>query len=294
MGLVSFREVQGDSGRDGSAERTEAILDRLAAMVRDHVDLDRVVAVAGSAPSLPEPIAPLWPAAAPAQGRRPRIGVVRDAALWFYYPENLDGLRHAGADLAEVSLLDAGAVRDWPVLDGLYLGGGFPETQAEALSANTAARDRVRSLAEAGMPIYAECGGFMYLCRSLRVDGRDYPMAGVFPVSTELCPQPQGLGYVEAEVEAESPFFPKGFVFRGHEFHYSRCVPALSPCPALPGDPVKDLSFALSLRRGRGMRDGHDGLLYRNTFAAYTHLHAVSVPAWAERFVAAARQYRSS
>ena len=92
------------------------------------------------------------------EGERPVIGVVRDAALWFYYPENLEALVRAGASLAYVSLLDDAP---WPELDGLYLGGGFPETQAAALSSNAATRDRVRALSKAGLPIYAECGGFM-------------------------------------------------------------------------------------------------------------------------------------
>jgi cobyrinic acid a,c-diamide synthase len=317
MGLISFREFRG-AGKEGApgapdadsvASRTDAILDRIAAVIRAHVDLDRVQAIADSAPGLPAPSATLWPAAGFVPGRRPRIGVVRDAALWFYYPENLDALRHCGADIVEVSLLDRPAAPDapeaedpWSGLDGLYLGGGFPETQAEELSANAAARERVRSLAEAGLPIYAECGGFMYLCASLRIDGRDHPMAGVFPVSTELCPQPQGLGYVEAEVVADTPFFPKGFAFKGHEFHYSRCVPALigRPGPEGPAGPAGEsgrnegLEFGLALGRGRGMREGRDGLIFRNTFAAYTHLHAVSVPQWAERFVAAARRFRDS
>ena len=148
MGLISNRE-QGD---------VDAILDRIAAFVGEHVDLPRLHDIARAAPPLPDlPVPPLTPPAIP-EGKRPVIGVVRDAALWFYYPENLEALVRAGASLAYVSLLDDAP---WPELDGLYLGGGFPETQAAALSANAATRNRVRALSKAGLPIYAECGGFM-------------------------------------------------------------------------------------------------------------------------------------
>jgi cobyrinic acid a,c-diamide synthase len=277
MGLVSNRE-------HGAVD---AILDNLAAVIRQHVDLDRLLAIARSAPPLPDaPHVP--PAVAAAAGPAPVIGVVRDAALWFYYPENLEALERAGARLAFVSLLDDAP---WPELDGLYLGGGFPETQVEGLAANTATRSRVKTLAAAGLPIYAECGGFMYLCQGLVMDGRTHPMADVFPVTTTLCARPQGLGYSLARVVRDNPYHPVGTVLRGHEFHYSRCQAALGACsgdaPGLP-DPG---SFALAMERGVGMLHGHDGLLFRNTFAAYTHIHAEGAPHWAGNFVNAARGY---
>jgi cobyrinic acid a,c-diamide synthase len=279
MGLVSDRE-QGD---------VEAILDRIADFVGQHVDLARLLAIARAAPALPDlPVAALTPPPVPAGGR-PVIGVVRDAALWFYYPENLDALTRAGADLVTVSLLDDAP---WPDLDGLYLGGGFPETQAAALAANTAIRDHVRALSLSGLPIYAECGGFMYLCQGLVQGETTYPMAGVFPLTTRLCARPQGLGYSLARVTGDNPFHPVGTLLHGHEFHYSKCLPALGG----GGDPAAGLpdpdSFRLTMERGVGMVNGHDGLLRGNTFAAYTHIHAEGAPHWAPRFVAAAARYK--
>jgi len=269
MGLVSDRE-HGD---------VAAILDRLAALVRENVDVDRLLAIARAAPPLAEPpAAPVEPAVP--EGKRPVIGVVRDAALWFYYPENLEALSRAGATLAFVSLL---ADAPWPVLDGLYLGGGFPETQAGRLSANTAVRERVRALAAAGLPIYAECGGFMYLCQALVHGETTFPMAGVFPLTTTLCSRPQGLGYSLARVTAPNPFHPVGTLLSGHEFHYSRCLGGEVPSPE---------AFCLTMERGVGMAGGRDGLLRGNTFAAYTHIHAAGAPHWAGRFVAAARRFR--
>lgn len=278
MGLLSNREYDGHA----------AILDTVADFVAEGVDLDRLAALARSAPDMAPPVGderPCWPVpdAGRKGGRRPRIGVVRDAALWFYYPENLEALTRAGAELVTVSLFDAAP---WPVLDGLYLGGGFPETLAAALADNAAVRERVRGFSTAGMPIYAECGGFMYLCRELRVGDAVYPMAGVFPLATTLCPRPQGLGYCRAVVRRENPFHPVGFELPGHEFHYSRCLASLDDVPA--PDPG---AFCLDMQRGSGMLHGLDGILHDATFAAYTHIHALGAPHFATNFVAAAAAF---
>lgn len=269
MGLVSDQE---HAGRDEA-------LDALGRLAEDCLDLDGLLRVAAVAPVLPGPIPPLW-------GHEPRqavatIGYVEDAALWFYYPENLEALERAGARLARVSLLSD---EPWPELHGLYLGGGFPETLAERLAANASVRNRVRALAEAGLPIYAECGGFMYLCRSLEHEGKSFPMAGVFSLSTRLCPKPQGLGYVEALVVRDNPFFALGSRIRGHEFHYSACLRI----------EAAGLQFALRMLRGQGMQEGLDGLVHKNVFAAYTHIHALGEPGWARSFVAAACSHRES
>lgn len=277
MGLISNRE-QGD---------VDAILDRIAAFVGGHVDLARLHDIARAAPPLPDlPGPPPTPSSIP-EGKRPVIGVVRDAALWFYYPENLEALVRSGARLAYVSLLDD---TPWPELDGLYLGGGFPETQAAALSANAAARHRVRALSKAGLPIYAECGGFMYLCEGLVHNGVTYPMAGVFPLTTSLCARPQGLGYSLARVTVPNPFHPVGTLLHGHEFHYSKCLPTLENAP--PPSPPEVDAFCLAMERGVGMLRGHDGLIRDNTFAAYTHIHAEGAPHWAPLFVVAAARYK--
>jgi cobyrinic acid a,c-diamide synthase len=207
------------------------------------------------------------------------IGYVRDASLWFYYQENLEALETAGASLVPLSLLDD---RPWPALDGLYLGGGFPETLADKLSVNEVLLKRVRSMSRSGMPIYAECGGFMYLCRELEYLGRMFPMAGIFPVSTTFCRKPQGLGYVQGQVTEANPFYPLGTPLVGHEFHYSR---------SLADDPTQ-LTPCLGLERGQGVCSHMDMLVSRNTMAGYTHMHAFSNPEWANRFVEAARTYQ--
>lgn len=219
----------------------------------------------------------------------PRIGYVHDAALWFYYQENLLALRHAGAELVRLSLLDGA---DWPQLDGLYLGGGFPETLAARLSANRPALDRLRALSESDLPIYAECGGFMVLGRSIVMGDTEHPMAGIFPVRTVFHAKPQGLGYVDATAVRENPFHPMGATFRGHEFHYSRCV----PCDDTPGALAVPSALRLTAQSGHvtGMGDGRDGLLLRNTLAAYTHIFAPAVPHWAPAMVRAALAHRAT
>ncbi|MEF2230162.1 MAG: cobyrinate a,c-diamide synthase [Pseudodesulfovibrio sp.] len=267
MGLVSDQEF------GGAADGVRAALDSLADLADEWLDMAAIARVFESAPDFgpdPGPLFPGYPAP-----KRARIGYVHDAALWFYYPENLEALEHAGAELVRLSILDDGP---WPDIDGLYLGGGFPEVFAGRIAANRAMLDRLKRLAEGGMPIYAECGGFMVLCDYLEMDGVRHAMAGVFPVGTTFCPRPQGLGYTEATAVLETPFHPLGASVLGHEFHYSVCVSGDSP----------DLVYAMVMNRGNGIGGGRDGLLYENTFAGYNHIHALAAPEWAQRFVAAA------
>jgi cobyrinic acid a,c-diamide synthase len=271
MGLVSDREY---AAEDAIAES--------ARILGDWVDVEGILGVGRQAPAIEAPEISLWPRAQ-SRDRHVRIGVVRDASLWFYYPENLQALERAGAELAEVSLLEPG--EEWPKIHGLYLGGGFPEMMAERLAANTRTKELVRSLAEAGLPVYAECGGLMYLCSSLTTDAEtEHPMADLFPLRTGLSAKPHGHGYTRCIVRRSNPFFPVGQEFIGHEFHYSRCHTADG----------QEVPTCLEMNRGTGLGGGRDGLLYKNTLACYTHLHALSVPSWAENFVRAATLYKEA
>jgi cobyrinic acid a,c-diamide synthase len=144
------------------------------------------------------------------------IGIIRDSAFQFYYQENIDALTRAGARLIEFSAL----TDDLPSsIDALYIGGGFPETHASALSANTALREAIRKAGEDGLPIYAECGGLMYLAEELIWEGKRYPMVGIFPATIGVSGKPQGHGYTVLEVEKGNPFFAEGQILHGHEFH---------------------------------------------------------------------------
>jgi cobyrinic acid a,c-diamide synthase len=208
-----------------------------------------------------------------------RIGILRDSAFQFYYPENLEALAGAGAELVYLSPLRD---RNLPDLDALYLGGGFPETHVEALSRNVSFRDDIRRLADEGLPIYAECGGLMYLGESLILKGKPHPMVGVLPVEFGLSRRPRGHGYTVLTVERENPFYPVGSEIRGHEFHYSYVV-------QWKGE-ADDLVF--TMKRGTGFFSRRDGLRYRNVLAMYTHVHALGTPEWAPALVRRAAAYR--
>jgi cobyrinic acid a,c-diamide synthase len=167
-------------------------------------------------------------------------------------------------------------------LDALYIGGGFPETQASALSANQAFLGGLREAAVRGMPVYAECGGLMLLSRAIRSRGQHHPMAGVLPFEVEVCDTPQGHGYAVVTVDHPNPFFPIGVTLKGHEFHYSRIVNA----PDLP-------ATACRVERGTGCYAGREGVTAGNFWAGYMHLHALATPDWARGIVSAARRFRT-
>ena len=261
-----------------SSDAREALLDNLALLMKENSDVAGIMDMACSAPPLAD--MEISPYCFPEAMRdAPRIGYVMDDSLWFYYQENLDALKQAGANLVRLSLLDPAP---WPDLDGLYLGGGYPELYAKQISASPHLAE-IKALSLTYRPVYAECGGMMVLTRSLRLNDGIQAMSNILPLSVQFCSSPQGLGYVSARTIKETPFHPEGSAWRGHEFHYSRCIWSGS----LP-------ECCLELDCGKGMyeKDGKrfDGILIRHTFACWTHLFAPAVPHWAPRFVDAARR----
>ncbi len=197
------------------------------------------------------------------------VGIIRDAAFQFYYPENFEELEKLGARLLEISALKE---RELPEIDALYIGGGFPETNAIALARNASFRRSLRKAIEKGLPVYAECGGLMYLGRALLLGKKKYSMTGVFPLSFCLEKRPQAHGYTVVEVTGDNAFYKKGTILRGHEFHYSRAVQA--------GE-KEGVDFTFRMQRGQGIADKKDGICYKNVLATYTHLHAYGAPEWA-------------
>jgi len=265
LGLVPPEEHDG----------TDAMERRLAEWMKDRVDLDALLAMArgagqvevraGDRRRLPD-------------ARGLRIGYLRDAAFNFYYPENLEELERAGADLVSVSVLDAAKLPEG--LHALYIGGGFPETHAREIAANGSFLESLRRACTGGLPVYAECGGLMLLARSLSWKGNSYRMADVLPVDVEACARPQGHGYCELRVDTENPFFAAGKHLRGHEFHYSRITEG----------PAK-VNSACAVMRGTGCFAKRDGLLIHNVMAVYAHLHALATPEWAQGMITAARAF---
>jgi len=254
LGLVMASEVQPGPEQAGIFEEC--------------CDLDAILELARTAPPVPEP-----EPQPPAKPARVRIGVARDAAFCFAYQENLDRLTRAGADLVFFSPLSD----PLPDVDGIYLPGGYPEIHARALSSSPCLR-RLPDACGDGMPVYGECGGLLVLSESLRTEEVEFPMAGVLPARIILTGRAQALGYVVGRATGAAPFLPAGLLFRGHEFHYSRL------------ECGRDARFSLALTRGRGIRDGHDGLTEGNTVGAYTHVYFTD--AFAGSLVRAAGEYR--
>lgn len=249
---------------------------RLLALVEAHLDLPVLLSLAHSAPSL----TPNDHNHRKIPGASVRIGYVEDAAFNFYYPENLEALHDSGAELIRISALGSAPLPS--DLDALYIGGGFPETHAPALSSATNFLASLRSACSAGLPVFAECGGLMLLARTLTWEGARYSMAGVLPVDVEVCKKPQGHGYAELQVDTPNPFFPVGAVLRGHEFHYSRIVE------------TPQRATACAVLRGAGCDKGRDGLIQQNIFASYTHFHAGATPEWVEGIISVARNFATS
>ena len=220
-------------------------------------------------------------AASTVDPERPRIGILRDSAFQFYYPENLEALTAAGADLIYTSPLTE---KEPPPIDALYIGGGFPETHARQLSENRTYAERIRQLSESGLPIYAECGGLMYLGRSLVLPEGRFAMAGVLPVVFGFSKKPQGHGYTILRVERGNPYFKVGTLLKGHEFHYS----------TVDQFEAQETQMAFVMQRGNGIYAGRDGLCLKNVLATYTHIHALGTPEWAPAMVARARHYRTA
>ncbi|TLY21787.1 MAG: cobyrinate a,c-diamide synthase, partial [Nitrospirae bacterium] len=252
---------------------TQNISHRLASAMAETVDVDRVEALAHSAPRLEAEYARTEPQLS---GRAVRVGVAYDPAFCFYYPENLELLEGEGASVIRFSPLHDQMLPD---VELLYLGGGYPELHAEALARNHLMRTAVREFARRGGPIYAECGGMMYLMEAIRdFEGKAHDMVGLFPGEAVMQRSSLVMGYRELEVTTPCVLGSPGLRARGHEFHYS----------CLKNHPSRDYACAITDAQGR--RKGQDGLLRGNVLALYTHLHFASQPQLARSLLACARE----
>jgi cobyrinic acid a,c-diamide synthase len=245
------------------------------------LDLDAIVAIARSAPKIVEPAAQ----AIPAPGLRCRIGIAQDEAFHFYYEDNLNRLRALGAELVDFA---PSRDRALPEVDGLYLGGGYPEVMARELSSNIAMLDSIRKFAARGGVVYAECGGLMYLSRGIKtLDGKLWPMAGLIPGVAVMSDRLRALGYVEVETVEESILGPRGTRFRGHQFRYSTLEDSGDEMRA--GDRVERIYAVTPRWGGAGFAEGY---LARNVLGSYVHAHWASNAKVAENFVRACAQSR--
>jgi cobyrinic acid a,c-diamide synthase len=287
LGLMPSHE------RQDAAECVRTIGERIAAQV----DLQQVLDIANSAPALedhPFPVRAEPVEASPnatlqtlrqAQGERlsaVRIGIARDKAFGFYYPDDLAALEAAGAELVPFDTLNDPAL---PEVDGLFIGGGFPEMFMSELQANASLRENIACAIETGLPVYAECGGLMYLARSLSWRGTTCRMVGAIPGDVTMHDRPVGRGYVTLATTPDAPWPGQQAQgpceLRGHEFHYSS-LDNLGP----------DVRFAYRVTRGHGVDGRHDGIVHRNVLASYAHLRNIGVDGWARHFVDFVRSQR--
>ena len=273
LGLMPCTEV------DDAQTRVQAI----GGIVGSQVDLGRVRELAASAGPLPAPAIDTSVPARPApRGAALRIGIARDRAFGFYYPDDLAALEAAGATLVPIDTLHETRL---PALDGLFIGGGFPEACMAELEANTALRGALREAIVAGLPTYAECGGLMVLSRSITWQGRTARMVGAIPGDAVMHARPVGRGYVQLQETAAMPWGPwvddAPATVRGHEFHHSS-LENLDP----------GVTFAYRVQRGHGIDGRHDGVLVHRLLASYAHLRSGAGSHWAPRFVAYVREQR--
>ena len=262
LGLVPSNESQ----------IAEQKIEQIRQHINEQVDIDTIIAIAkntkkiGLSDSKTIHISP-------AKMEKVKIGIIRDAAFGFYYPDDLTSLENNGAELVTINSLTDNALPD---IDGLFIGGGFPESHLQQLNANKSLRNAIKKAIENGLPTYAECGGLMYLSRTIQWNDIETEMVGVIPADCKIHKRPQGRGYVQLQ-ETENGLWPDKVteqLIPAHEFHYSSLYNI---------DP--DLEYAYKIKRGTGIDGKSDGLIYKNLLANYTHLRDTSQHHWTQRFI---------
>jgi cobyrinic acid a,c-diamide synthase len=212
------------------------------------------------------------------KSRDVKIGYFTDRIFSFYYPENLEALKDEGAELVKISSFED---KKLPDIDALYIGGGFPESNIDMLVENQSMMESVKCAADAGLPVYAECGGLIYLGDSINISNKEYHLSGVLPLKFMMKSKPQGHGYVVAIVDKDNPFYNKEMEIKGHEFHYSVII-----------EKNKSIKTCLKVQRGTGAFENRDGIIYKNVFASYVHIHSLGCPEWKKNMIKAARKYK--
>lgn len=264
---------------------SKGFIDKLASLLDNHVDTTLLAKHSGEDSTekqlltrvvRPQPVRP-----SPAESKV-RIGVARDKAFCFYYPDNLEHLQENGAELVYFSPIEDQRLPK--NLSGLYFGGGYPELYAEQLAANNVLREEIQQNSQQGMPIFGECGGFMYLCSDI-IDLSDvrWPMTGCFPFSIRMLDRLKSLGYREITLKKDTIVGQAGQVMRGHEFHYSEIVAPDAGVPAL---------FKVTPRTHTKIME--EGYQIDRTLGGYLHLHFASNPAVAGSFVSACQEYQNN
>ncbi len=251
-------------------------IETLSKIVGEAVDLDLLIEIAKTAPDLHVAL-PTRPALT---FHGLRIAVARDRGFGFYYSDDLEAFQAMGAELI---YFDATRDQSLPKADGVFIGGGFPETQMEALEKNHALRSDIKSKLNAGLPCYAECGGLMYLCNSMEWNGERRQMCGVIDADSMMCTRPQGRGYAKYTATNAHPWGADATEHQAHEFHYARLE-------NISGN----LKFARNVTRGAGIDGRRDGIVIHNVMAGFIHLRNSKSNPWVERFLGFVQRVKST
>lgn len=254
-----------------------AIIKNMQRVVEDNVDISEILEISSKYPiDYENKKKKLFENAGEASDVK--IGYFKDRSFSFYYPENLEILERRGAKLISISPIENAYLGD---IDALYIGGGFPETKLVSLSLNFELKNNLKLKVEAGLPVYAECGGLMYLAESIEWNEKVHQLSGVLPIKVKMYDKPKGHGYCEATVDNDNPFYETGTVLKGHEFHYSAIC-----------DYNLEIETSLFMSRGTGCFNKRDGIIYKNVFAGYLHIHALATPEWANGMITCAKRFQ--
>jgi len=268
LGLITPEEFE---------EKSNIILD-LQNIIEENVDVSKIIELSRNVASIDYENEETIKSDYSTKQTKVKIGYFKDQSFSFYYPENLELLVEAGAELIPISPASQADLEDF---DALYIGGGFPETNLKSLASNNSMFSALKKLVEDGLPVYAECGGLMYLAEEIQWKGNAYSLSGILPIKIKMFDKPQGHGYSEVVVDSENPFFDLGCNIKGHEFHYSKII-----------DFNPELKSSLSVLRGSGCFNKRDGLTYKNVFASYLHVHALATPEWIKGMIKCACNYQ--
>jgi len=268
LGLITPEEFE---------EKSEIIND-LRNVIEENTDVSKIIELSLNVASIDYDSEEIIKQEYSTEQTKVKIGFFKDKSFSFYYPENLELLADAGADMIPITPASQTDLED---LDALYIGGGFPETNLKSLASNNSIFSALKKIVEDGLPVYAECGGLMYLAEEIQWKGNTYSLSGILPIKIKMFDKPQGHGYSEVVVDSENPFFELGCNIKGHEFHYSKIF-EFNP----------KLKSSLSVLRGTGCFNNRDGLIYKNAFASYVHVHALATPEWVKGMIKCACNYQ--
>lgn len=273
LGLIPGNEI---------AEKADSVIDVLAQQASQYIDIDALLSIESSR-QLPANVEE--PAIINQPEKTLRIAVPMDEAFGFYYPGDIHRFQELGVEIVKFSALDDAQLPE--NIDGLFIGGGFPEVKVEKLSRNSSMQKSIRSAIQQGLPSYAECGGLMYLCRDLEHDEETLPLCNVIPATITMHKRPQGRGYVILQPTENHPWCNHKLVtnepVKAHEFHYS----AIRDLP-------DDLTYAYSVERGTGINGLNDGIILHNLVASYTHLRTTDECSWVDDFVSFVKKIKRS